>query len=204
MLAIVAESKIFLANPEMNREVYREAFHLNDTNRTGPAPPGQMLIRKAQTSKKLHSNVDWVSHSMATNNVRDNLKKQDYFIASVLRMGFAIWHKITHSSRARWADQPLQRTTKERCSEPPEMDYQLSVYCLFHRPRSARFRAHGANLAGHHTDPRESRNIRPLLSCRLPRRLWEAATGDKDFWIVDVVGNFCFVHPAKQGSAPTS
>jgi type IV secretion system protein TrbE len=34
MLAIVAEScptKIFLANPEMNREVYREAFHLNDT-----------------------------------------------------------------------------------------------------------------------------------------------------------------------------
>jgi len=34
MLAIVAEScptKIFLANPEMNREVYRDAFHLNDT-----------------------------------------------------------------------------------------------------------------------------------------------------------------------------
>jgi len=34
MLAIVAEScptKIFLANPEMNHEVYREAFHLNDT-----------------------------------------------------------------------------------------------------------------------------------------------------------------------------
>jgi hypothetical protein len=27
----------------------------------------------------------------------------------------------------------------------------------------------------------------------------EAATGDKDFWIVDVVNNFCFVHPAKQG-----
>jgi type IV secretion system protein VirB9 len=27
----------------------------------------------------------------------------------------------------------------------------------------------------------------------------EAATGDKEFWIVDVVGNFCFVHPAKAG-----
>ncbi|HET9086532.1 MAG TPA: TrbG/VirB9 family P-type conjugative transfer protein [Acidobacteriaceae bacterium] len=27
----------------------------------------------------------------------------------------------------------------------------------------------------------------------------EAATGDKDFWVVDVVGNFCFVHPAKAG-----
>ena len=27
----------------------------------------------------------------------------------------------------------------------------------------------------------------------------EAATGDKEFWVVDVVGNFCFVHPAKSG-----
>ena len=85
MLAIVAEScptKIFLANPEMNREVYREAFHLNDTELDilgGLVPPGQMLIRKAQTSKKVHLNVDSVSHWMATNNARDNLKKRDYF-----------------------------------------------------------------------------------------------------------------------------
>jgi type IV secretion system protein TrbE len=85
MLAIVAEScptKIFLANPEMNREVYREAFHLNATELDligGLVPPGQMLIRKAQSSKKVHLNVDSVSHWMATNNARDNLKKRDYF-----------------------------------------------------------------------------------------------------------------------------
>ena len=85
MLSIVAEScptKIFLANPEMNREVYREAFHLNDTELdliSGLVPPGQMLIRKAQTSKKVRLNVDSVSHWMATNNARDNLKKRDYF-----------------------------------------------------------------------------------------------------------------------------
>lgn len=85
MLAIVAEScptKIFLANPDMNREVYREAFHLNDTELDlidGLVPPGQMLIRKAQTSKKVHLNVDSVSHWMATNNARDNLKKREYF-----------------------------------------------------------------------------------------------------------------------------
>jgi type IV secretion system protein VirB4 len=91
MLAIVAEScptKIFLANPDMNREVYREAFHLNDTELDlidGLVPPGQMLIRKAQTSKKVHLNVDSVSHWMATNNARDNLKKQEYFD----RYGFA-------------------------------------------------------------------------------------------------------------------
>ncbi len=91
MLAIVAEScptKIFLANPDMNRDVYREAFHLNDTELDlidGLVPPGQMLIRKAQTSKKVHLNVDSVSHWMATNNAHDNLKKQEYFD----RFGFA-------------------------------------------------------------------------------------------------------------------
>src|SRR5579863_8211276 len=85
MLQIVSEScptKIFLANPEMDRDVYREAFHLNDTELdliAGLIPPGQMLIRKAQSSKKVHLNVDSVTHWMATNNARDNLKKREYF-----------------------------------------------------------------------------------------------------------------------------
>jgi type IV secretion system protein VirB4 len=85
MLQIVAEScptKIFLANPEMDRDVYREAFHLNDTELeliAGLVPPGQMLIRKAQSSKKVQLNVDSVTHWMATNNARDNLEKRNYF-----------------------------------------------------------------------------------------------------------------------------
>jgi hypothetical protein len=103
MLQIVSEScptKIFLANPEMDRDLYREAFHLNDTELeliAGLVPPGQMLIRKAQSSKKVHLNVDSVTHWTAA------------------------------------------------------------------------------------------------------KKIMEAATGDKDFWVVDVVGNFCFVHPAKAG-----
>lgn len=85
MLDIVAEScptKIFLANPEMNRKVYAKAFHLNDTELDIIAdlvPPGEMLIRKAQSSKKVRLNVDSVSYWIATNNARDNLKKRDYF-----------------------------------------------------------------------------------------------------------------------------
>jgi type IV secretion/conjugal transfer VirB4 family ATPase len=85
MLAIVAEScptKIFLANPEMNRQVYREAFHLNDTEIGIIAdliPPGEMLIRKAQSSKKVRLNVDSVSYWIATNNARDNLLKREAF-----------------------------------------------------------------------------------------------------------------------------
>jgi type IV secretory pathway VirB9-like protein len=40
-----------------------------------------------------------------------------------------------------------------------------------------------------------------LIELPATEKIMEAATGDKDFWIVDVVGNFCFVHPAKQGIA---
>src|ERR1700692_4076378 len=38
-----------------------------------------------------------------------------------------------------------------------------------------------------------------LVELPTTEKIMEAATGDKEFWIVDVVGNFCFVHPAKQG-----
>jgi hypothetical protein len=82
MLQTVAEScptKIFLANPEMNRDLYRDTFHLNDTEVeivVGVIPPGQMFIRKTNSSKKVHLNVDSVTHWMATNNARDNLKKR--------------------------------------------------------------------------------------------------------------------------------
>ena len=38
-----------------------------------------------------------------------------------------------------------------------------------------------------------------LIEVPPTEKIMEAATGDKEFWIVDVVGNFCFVHPAKSG-----
>ena len=40
-----------------------------------------------------------------------------------------------------------------------------------------------------------------LIQVPPTEKIMEAATGDKDFWVVDVVGNFCFVHPAKAGIA---
>jgi type IV secretory pathway VirB9-like protein len=38
-----------------------------------------------------------------------------------------------------------------------------------------------------------------LIEVPATEKIMEAATGDKDFWVVDVVSNFCFVHPAKEG-----
>src|SRR5581483_5293623 len=38
-----------------------------------------------------------------------------------------------------------------------------------------------------------------LIQLPNTEKIVEAATGDKEFWIIDVVGSFCFVHPAKAG-----
>jgi type IV secretion system protein VirB9 len=40
-----------------------------------------------------------------------------------------------------------------------------------------------------------------LIELPAMEKIMEAATGDKEFWVIDVVGNFCFVHPAKPGIA---
>lgn len=115
MLTVVAEScptKIFLANPDMESQVYRDAFGLNDTELdliAGLVPPGQMLIRKQAGSKKVHLNVDSLSYWMATNNAKDNILKQQYFerygIAEGLRH-LAVEHPVFPRSRRENVDRP--------------------------------------------------------------------------------------------------
>jgi type IV secretion system protein VirB9 len=38
-----------------------------------------------------------------------------------------------------------------------------------------------------------------LVELPSQEKIVQAATGDKDFWIIDAVQNFCFLHPAKSG-----
>jgi len=38
-----------------------------------------------------------------------------------------------------------------------------------------------------------------LIELPSMEKILEVATGDKDFWIIDTVGNYCFLHPAKEG-----
>jgi len=38
-----------------------------------------------------------------------------------------------------------------------------------------------------------------LIQLPSTEKILEVATGDKDFWIIDTVGNYCFLHPAKEG-----
>ncbi len=38
-----------------------------------------------------------------------------------------------------------------------------------------------------------------LIQLPATEKILEVATGDKDFWIIDAVGNYCFLHPAQAG-----
>ena len=85
MLETVAEScptKIFLANPDIDVPLHRDAFHLNDTELdllAALVPKRDLLVKNQQGSKKVRLDVDSFSYWMATNTPKDNLERQRYF-----------------------------------------------------------------------------------------------------------------------------
>jgi len=85
MLHIVNEScptKIFLANSNIDRKLYSEFFQLNDTQLElleSLVPKRELLLMQPRGTKKLVLEVDALTYWIATNNARDNLRKQDYF-----------------------------------------------------------------------------------------------------------------------------
>ncbi len=85
MLHVVNEScptKIFLANPSIDRKLYAEIFQLNDTQLellAGLQSKRDLLLIQPGVTKKLLLEVDSLTYWIATNNARDNLRKQDYF-----------------------------------------------------------------------------------------------------------------------------
>jgi type IV secretion system protein VirB4 len=85
MLHVVNEScptKIFLANPNIDRRMYSEIFQLNDAQLElleSLVPKRELLLIQPEGTKKLVLEVDALGYWMATNNARDNLRRQDYF-----------------------------------------------------------------------------------------------------------------------------
>jgi type IV secretion system protein VirB9 len=66
--------------------------------------------------------------------------------------------------------------------------------------------AHGqqsARIVKYHTNDivnvRARMRYTTLIQLPATEKIMEVATGDKDFWIIDTVGNYCFLHPAKEG-----
>jgi type IV secretion system protein TrbE len=122
MLTVVAEScatKIFLANPDMDATVYRDAFGLNDTELTlisELVPPRQMLIRKHEGSKKVQLNVDSLSYWMATNNARDNVIKNEYLERFGITEGL---RRLTEEQSITSPTRLRQERAARQSSEPP-------------------------------------------------------------------------------------
>src|SRR5579883_2558328 len=66
--------------------------------------------------------------------------------------------------------------------------------------------AHGqqsARLVKYHANDivsvRAKMRYTTLIQLPATEKILQVATGDKDFWIIDAVGNYCFLHPAKEG-----
>jgi type IV secretion system protein VirB4 len=85
MLPVAVEScptKLFLANPGMNREAYATAFHLNETETNliaGLTPKRQLFLKQPGIAKVLNLEVDRKEYWIYTNNPRDNARKREAF-----------------------------------------------------------------------------------------------------------------------------
>jgi len=70
------------------------------------------------------------------------------------------------------------------------------VATVAHGQQSARIVKYHANDI---VSVRAKMRYTTLIELPATEKILEVATGDKDFWIIDAVGNYCFLHPAKEG-----
>jgi type IV secretion/conjugal transfer VirB4 family ATPase len=96
ILDVIVEScatKIFLANPDMDRDLYRRQFHLNDTEVeriSGLIPKQQFLIKTPELAKVVNLTVDPRSYWLYTNDPYDNQKRQEAFAKHGFEKGLEI------------------------------------------------------------------------------------------------------------------
>ena len=85
ILDIIVEScatKMFLANPDMDQDLYRRQFHLNETEVqliSSLIPKQQFLLKTPELAKVANLHVDRRSYWLYTNDPYDNRKRQDAF-----------------------------------------------------------------------------------------------------------------------------
>jgi type IV secretion/conjugal transfer VirB4 family ATPase len=96
LLDVVVEScptKLFLANPGMDRAAYRDIFHLNEVELeriAGLIPKQQILIKRPDLAKVVNLNVDRQSYWLFTHSPSDNQKKREAFARHGLQKGLEI------------------------------------------------------------------------------------------------------------------
>jgi type IV secretion/conjugal transfer VirB4 family ATPase len=96
MLPVVVEScatKMFLANPGMDRQAYREIFHLNETEAqliSQLIPKQQILVKRPDLAKVVTLNADRKGYWLYTNSPYDNQKKREAFERYGFKQGLEI------------------------------------------------------------------------------------------------------------------
>jgi type IV secretion system protein VirB4 len=103
ILPVVVEScatKMFLANPDMDRNAYREIFHLNETETDLIAkliPKQQILIKRPDLAKVVNLNVSADDYWLYTSNPYDRERRRQAFERHGFEKGLEI---LTQSSLA--------------------------------------------------------------------------------------------------------
>jgi type IV secretion system protein VirB4 len=101
ILDIVLEScgtKIFLANPALDTELYQNTFHLNDNEIefiAGLIPKRQLFIKRPDLAKVLNLTVDAKSYWLYTNDPNDNQRREEAFRAHGFRQGLEVLARST-------------------------------------------------------------------------------------------------------------
>ena len=96
LLDVIVEScatKIFLANPDMDRDLYQRQFHLNDTEVEWIStllPKRQFLIKTPELAKVANLNVDRRSYWLYTNDPYDNQRRKEAFAAHGFERGLDV------------------------------------------------------------------------------------------------------------------
>jgi hypothetical protein len=202
MLAIVAEScptKIFLANPEMNRQVYREAFHLNDTELdiiAGLIPPGRDADPESAVGSRRFGSTSIPSRTGLQPTTPATTCSSGRLSRSTASPRACANSPKTHPFQPRRVIKEIGDLTMKSLKTTASPSCSVLAVCAVAQPRPPR------TVAYHSQDIvaiRAKVKYTTLIVIPATEKIMEAATGDKDFWIVDVVGNFCFVHPAKPG-----
>ncbi|MGB2667421.1 MAG: DUF87 domain-containing protein [Candidatus Acidiferrum sp.] len=86
-------TKIFLANPDMDHELYRNQFHLNETEIdliAGLIPKRQFLIKNHEIAKVANLEVDAKSYWLYTNDPFDNRKRAEAFAKHGFEKGLEV------------------------------------------------------------------------------------------------------------------
>ena len=96
ILEVILEScatKIFLANPDMDRDLYQRQFHLNETEIALVAsllPKQQFLVKTPELAKVANLHVDRRSYWLYTNDPYDNRKRNEAFDAYGFEKGLDV------------------------------------------------------------------------------------------------------------------